>query len=109
MEDALCRFHTSTDGSVPGWPRRKMNTKANFLRTELVNKRHIEKESNTETWTPSEMRHEMNSWCDYISHQIDVSMELDANFNFPKIHLMSHWVEQIPQYRALQLYSAERH
>jgi len=51
----------------------------------------------------------MNAWREYISHKIDVSKELDADFNFPKIHLMSHWVEQICRYGALQQYSAERH
>jgi hypothetical protein len=34
---------------------------------------------------------------------------LDAGFNIVKIHLMSHWVEQIRLYRALQQYCAERH
>jgi len=51
----------------------------------------------------------MNAWRDYISHEIDVSNELDADFHFPMIHLMSHWVEQIRRYGALQLYSAESH
>jgi hypothetical protein len=34
---------------------------------------------------------------------------LNADFNIPKIHLMSLWVEQIRRYGALQLYSAKRH
>jgi hypothetical protein len=51
----------------------------------------------------------MTAWRDYISHEIDVSKQLDADFNCPKIHLMSHWAEQIRQYGALQQYSAERH
>jgi hypothetical protein len=51
----------------------------------------------------------MKAWRDYISHEIDVSIELDANFNFPKIPLMSHWVEQLRRYGALQQYPAERH
>jgi hypothetical protein len=34
---------------------------------------------------------------------------LNADFNFPKIHLMSDWVKQVRRYRALQQYSAERH
>jgi hypothetical protein len=50
----------------------------------------------------------MNAWRDYISHKIDVSKELDADFNFPKIHLMFHWVEQIRRYGTLQQYSAEK-
>jgi hypothetical protein len=52
---------------------------------------------------------QMKAWWDYISHEMDVSTELDADFNFPKIHLMSYWVELICRYGALQLYSAERH
>jgi hypothetical protein len=51
----------------------------------------------------------MNAWRDYFSQEIDVSEELDADFTFPKIHSMSHWVEQIGRYGTLQQYSAERH
>jgi len=51
----------------------------------------------------------MNAWRDYISHEIEVFIELDANFNFPKIHLMFHWVDQIHQYGALLQYATERH
>jgi hypothetical protein len=49
----------------------------------------------------------MNSWWDYIRHKIDVSKELDADLNFPTIHLMPHWVEQIGRYGAFQQLSAE--
>ena len=51
----------------------------------------------------------MNPWQDYTSHEIDVSKELDADFNFLKIHLIYHWVEQICRYGALPQYSAKRH
>jgi hypothetical protein len=51
----------------------------------------------------------MNAWRDYNSLKIDVSEELDGDFNFSKIHLMSHWVEQILRYGSLQQFSAERH
>jgi hypothetical protein len=51
----------------------------------------------------------MNAWWDYISQQLDVCKELDADFNVPMIHLMSHCVKQIRQHRALQHYSAGRH
>jgi hypothetical protein len=34
---------------------------------------------------------------------------LDAEFNFPKINLMTDWIEEIPRYEALQQDSAERH
>jgi len=109
MVDALHRFHTLKDVSLLGRAGKKVNTKANALRTEPMKKRKVDEETNAETWMPSSKRGEINASQDYISHEIDVSKELDANFNFWMIHLMSHWVEQIHRYGALQQYSAERH
>jgi len=109
MEDALRRFHTFKDVFLLGQAGKKAKAKANALRMELVKKRKVAEETNAETWMPSKKRREMNAWRDYISHEMDVSKELDADLNFPKIHLMSHWVEQIRRYGALEQYSAERH
>jgi hypothetical protein len=109
MEDALHRFHTFKDVFLLVRAAKKAKAKANALRTELVRKRKVDKEINAETWMPSKKWREMNAWRDYISHKIDHSKELDANFNFAKIDLMSHWAEQIRRYGALQQYSAERH
>jgi len=108
MEDALHRFHTFKDVFLLKQAGKKAKAKANALRTELVKKRKVDGETKAETWTPSKKRRKMNAWWDYISQEIDVSKELDADYNFPKIHLMSHWVEQIRRYGALQQYSAER-
>jgi hypothetical protein len=72
-----------------------MKAKANALRTELVKKRKVDKETNAETWMPSKKRREMTAWRNYIGHEKNVSNELDANFNFPNIQLIFHWVEQI--------------
>jgi len=63
---------------------------------ELVKKRNVDEDTNADHWMPSKRRHKMNAWRGYISHKLDVSNMLDADFNFPKIHLVSHWVEQIP-------------
>jgi hypothetical protein len=101
MEDALCGFHTFKDVFLLGRAGKKAKAKANALRMELVKKRKVDEETNAETWTPSKKRRETNAWRDYISHKIDVSKELDAAFNFPKIHVMSHWVGQIHRYGAL--------
>jgi hypothetical protein len=49
----------------------------------------------------------MNAWRDYISHEIDISKQLDADFNFRGIPLMSQWAKQVRQYRTFQQYSAE--
>ena len=95
LEDASCCFHPFKDVFLLGQAGNKAKAKANALRMELVKKQQVDEEINAGTWTPSIKQHEMNAWWDYISHEIDVSKELDADFNFPPIHLMSHWVEPI--------------
>ena len=79
------------------------------MRTELVKKRNVDEETNAESCTPSRIRRKNNTWQDNISHKIGVSNQLDADFNFPKIDLMSLWVKQIRRYRTLQQYSAVGH
>jgi len=100
--DALHHFHTFKDDFLLGQAGKKPKAKAIALRTELVKKRMVVKETDAETWTPSKNWRKMNAWRDYISHPIDVSKGLDADFICPNIHLMSHWVEQIRCYGALQ-------
>jgi len=95
IDDVLHRFHTFKDVFSLGRAGKKAQAKANALRTELMKKRKVDEKTNAETWTPSKKRCEMNAWRDCISHKIDVSKELDADFNFSNIHLMSHWIEQI--------------
>jgi len=69
--------------------------KANALRMELVKKGKADEETNTETWTQSKKWREMNTWRDYICHEIVISKELHAEFNIGKINLMSYWAKQI--------------
>jgi hypothetical protein len=109
MEDTLHRFHTFKDVFLLGRAGKMAKAKANALGTELVKKRKVDQETNAHTWMPSNKWREMIDWRDYISPEIDISKELDADFNFLNIHLMSHGAEQVCQYGALQQYSADRH
>jgi len=109
MEDVQRRFHTFKDVFLLGRAIKKAKAKANALITELLKKRRVDEETNAESWTPSKKGLKINAWQEYVSHKIDVSKELDADFNFPKSHLTSHWVEDIHRYGALKQYSAERH
>jgi hypothetical protein len=97
MEGALHCLDTFKDVFLLGRASKKGKAKVNAPSTELVKKRKAEEETNATTWTLSKKRRELNARRDHISHKIDVSNELDAYFNFPKIYLMSHWVEQIGQ------------
>jgi hypothetical protein len=108
MGDALCRFHAFKDVFLLGWAGKKAKDKPNVLRTELVKKQKVDEETHAHTSTPSKKRREMNTSRDCISHEVDGSKELDADFKFPKINLMAHWVEQIRRSGPLQQYSAER-
>jgi hypothetical protein len=88
MEDRLGDCHTFKDVFLLGRAGKKVKAKANSLSTELVKKRKLQEETNAETWTPSKKWRKMNPRWDYISPEMDVSKELDADFNFLKIHLM---------------------
>jgi hypothetical protein len=108
MEDALHDFPTFEDVFLLGWVGKEGKAKANVLRTELAKQRKVYEETKAHSCTSSKKRLEMNALWDYISHETDISKEVDANFNFLKIHLMSHWAEQIRRYGAWLQYSAER-
>jgi hypothetical protein len=86
MEDALCRLHNFKNIFLLGRDGKKPKVKANAQRTELVKKQTVDESTNAEPWTPSKKRCEMNAWQDNISHEIDVSKELDTDFNILNIH-----------------------
>ena len=108
MEDTLGRVYTFKDDFFVGRPGKQAKSKANALRKEVVKKQKVDKVTNAESWTKLKKQCEMNAWWDYIRHIIQVSKELDAHFNFLRMHLMSHWVKEIHRYGALPQYSAER-
>jgi len=95
MEDTLPCVHTFKDVLLLDRAGKKAKAKANALRTQLTRKRKVDKETNSQTCTPFKKRREINARRDYISHEIDVSNESDADFKILKIQLMSHWVKQI--------------
>ena len=109
MEDALCRFHAFKDVFLLGRAGNDARAKASAVKTDLVKMGTVDWETNAETWKPSKKRHGMNAWRDYFSHEIVVTKESGADFNFSNVRLMSHWVEQICRYGAWQQYSAKRH
>jgi len=93
MEDSLHLVHIIKDGFLLGRGGKEEEAQANAMRTELVKKRKVDKETYGESWTLSTKGREMNALQNYLSDMIDLSKELDANFNCPKIHLMSHWAK----------------
>jgi hypothetical protein len=109
MEDAFQRVHTFKDVILLVQAGKMARTKDNALRTDLSKKQKVDMETNTKTAKLSNMQSKLNTWRNYISHKIEISKKLKSDFNFPNIHLMSHWAEQIRRCRALQQYPAKRH
>jgi hypothetical protein len=105
----LRHFHTFEDVFLLGRAGKMPKAKSNALRPKRMKKQMVDEKTNAETQMLTEQRLKMNPWWDYFRHKIDVSMRLDANFNFQNIHLILYWAEKIRGYKALQLYSAERH
>jgi hypothetical protein len=69
----------------------------------------VDEETYSETWSLSKKRRNMNAWQNYNSHEIEVSLECNVNFNRLKLHLMSHGVKRIVRYIAMHQYSANRY
>jgi len=90
MEHALHRLHTFEEGFLLSRASKMPNANASALRSELEKKRKVENETNGQSWTPSKKRRNMNAWWDYIRHEINNSKVIYPDFNFPKIHFMSH-------------------
>jgi len=60
-----------------------------------VKKRKVNKATYADFWTTSKKQRKMNAWQEYGSHEMNSSKELDADFNFPKIQLISNWAKLI--------------
>jgi hypothetical protein len=94
-EDALRPVDTFKVVLLLGRVGNKAKATGNALRTELVKKQKVEKDTNSDSWTPSKKQREMNAPWDNIIHELDMSKELHADMNLPKIHFMSYCAEQI--------------
>jgi len=83
-EDALRRFHTFKGIFLLGRAAKMAKVKANALRTEVVKNQNVEEKRNTASWMPCRKRREINAWRGHISYKIDISKELDTDFNFQR-------------------------
>jgi hypothetical protein len=64
MENTVHCFPTFNDGFLLRRASKHVKATANALRTELVKKQMVDKETNAETCTPSKKRQEMIAWQD---------------------------------------------
>ena len=83
------RFHTYKHVALLGRARKGANPKADALKLDPGKRGKVNEETNSFTAMLSQMWREMNVRQDDMSNKIVIEKELDANFTFPKIHLMS--------------------
>jgi hypothetical protein len=102
MVDALHNFLTIKDVLLLRRASKKTKANANALKAELVKKQMADQGTNTDIWTLSKKRCEMNAWLHCIGLKLDIFKESEADFDFPKIQLMSHWANHVRQYGAWQ-------
>jgi hypothetical protein len=55
----------------------------------------VDEATNIENWPITNKWRKTNAWREYISHMMDISRGLEADFNYPNIELMSHLAEQV--------------
>ena len=108
MRDYLQRFHDTKDVFLRFRASKASKGKADIVSKELTaqNRKRDEQETKNERTAAQKAR---TLAADKQEHAFLVNEALveDSHFNFPKIHLLSHWADQIPRFGCLPQYSTE--
>jgi len=108
-EDGYRRFPTFKSIFLVWWAGNKVKAKAYARRMELVKKWKVDEVTNPKTWMLLNTQDEITPWLGYIIPTENSSKAVDTDFIHQTIHLISHRVEQMCSYGALQQHSAKRH
>ena len=103
MEEYVTRFHETKDIFLEFRISKRTQEKADQLRKELRRERALIRER-----VPLSQRHRIRD--DDRDEENDQSMELiyaESNFNFVKMHLISHFHDHIYQFGNIPMYSTE--
>ncbi len=106
MDNALRRFHDSKDVFLQFRAGKKLTAEGKAMRKELCEERDAELTANNLKSATVRQRIR-NSWKDILLDEMQTYAEEGSDFNFPKIHLMMHFREQIQRYGSLRQWSTE--
>jgi hypothetical protein len=108
MDNALRRFHDSKDVFQQFRAGKRLAAEAKERRTELCAERDAELNSVENKKKTAAFRQRIHdTWKDIIDAEMAEYIEDGCDFNFPKIHLMQHFREQIQRYGSLKQWSTE--
>ena len=108
MREYLQRFHDTKDVFLRFRASKASKSKADIISKELTarNRERNEKEGHNRRTTGQKAR-VLAADKEERAILVDEALVEDSHFNFPKIHLMSHWADQIPRFGNLPQYSTE--
>ena len=106
MEDALRRFHNTKGIFLQFRAGKRLAAEAKDRRTELCMERDAELKAN---WNKSRAHRQRirDTWKTIIDSEMAEYIEEGSDFNFPKIHLMQHFRDQIQRFGSLKQWSTE--
>lgn len=106
MENALRCFHDSKSVFKQFRASKKLTAEANKRRQELCAERDAELEANRSKSAAFRQRIQ-ETWRTIIESEMAEYIEDGSDFNFPKIHLMQHFCQQIQRFGCLKQWSTE--
>jgi hypothetical protein len=104
MEDSLEDFHRYKEVFQAVRAGKVANRAARTLRSELIKQRDIEL---AEEMSAADRRCLQNEWKEYLNAEVESKLTEEGHFNFPKIHLLTHFVETIRGFGNLHGWSSD--
>jgi len=108
MEKYLQQFHKTKDVFLRYWAGKVAKAKADIVSKELnteTTARRREEKANGYTGSPK--AHALAEDREERACLMNQALVEDSHFNFPKIHLLMHWSDQISQYGSLPQFSTQ--
>ena len=106
IDDSLRRFHSTKDVVLQFRACKRLAAEAKDRRTALCKERDAELKANFHKSTAYRQRIR-ETWKTVIESEMVEYIEEGSYFNFPKIHLMQHFREQVQRYGSLKQWSTE--
>ena len=94
MEDAICRSHSTKGVFLQYRAGKRLTAEAKDRRTELGAERDDELKANQKKSAAHRQRIR-NYWKTIIESEMSEFIKEGSDFNFPKIHLMQHFREEV--------------
>ena len=106
MEDALRRFHRTKGVFLQYRAGKRLAAEARGRRIELCAEHDAELKAN-QNQSAAHQQWLRETWRMIIESEMAQCIEEGSDFNFPKIHLMQHFQEQVQQFGSLKQWSTE--